>query len=74
MRATAPFYRYALECCWIAAQAFEQTGDGPVRAAALRRAKDWIARIALAHVPDEFKDSFLHRNPINRAVLLASGA
>ena len=41
------------------------------RADALQRAKNWIMQTALPNVPDEFKDSFLNRNPINRAVLQA---
>ncbi len=31
----------------------------------------WIREIALPQVPEAFRDSFLHRNPLNRALLTA---
>jgi tetratricopeptide (TPR) repeat protein len=67
----APFWLYAPEYWWIAAQAFKAAGDEQAFESALRRATDWIHQTALPQVPAEFKDSFLHRNPINRAVLTA---
>jgi hypothetical protein len=38
---------------------------------ALERGVQWIELAALPNVPSEFRDSFLHRNPINRALLTA---
>ncbi len=38
---------------------------------ALERGVQWIESAALPNVPSEFRDSFLHRNPINRALLTA---
>ncbi|HEY6135672.1 MAG TPA: hypothetical protein VIW70_16990 [Rubrivivax sp.] len=32
----------------------------------------WVRRSALPHVPPEFVDSFLQRNPGNRALLAAA--
>jgi hypothetical protein len=43
-------------------------GDGAAAAEALGAAS-WIQRTALPNVPDEFKDSFLNRNPVNRSIL-----
>ena len=31
-----------------------------------------VRRVALPHVPDEFRDSFMQRNPTNRALLAAA--
>ena len=38
------------------------------RAAAIT-GRDWVLRMAHEHVPVEFRDSFLHRNPVNRELL-----
>jgi tetratricopeptide (TPR) repeat protein len=35
----------------------------------LATAVAWIQHNAAAHVPDAYRDSFLHRNPVNRALL-----
>ena len=41
-----------------------------------RRCQDaavrWIAAVSQDHVPEYFRDSFAHRNPVNRAVLTAT--
>ncbi len=39
---------------------------------ALREGKEWIQAVARFHVPEEFRDGFLHRNPVNRALLAAT--
>ena len=39
------------------------------REAVLRTAAAWIHATAREHVPVEFRDSFLHRNPVNRELL-----
>jgi hypothetical protein len=39
---------------------------------ALRRGQAWVREVAAHHVPEEFRDSFLHRNPVNRFLLTAS--
>jgi DNA-binding SARP family transcriptional activator len=38
----------------------------------LATAVAWIQHTAAAHVPDAYRDSFLHRNPVNRALLTAA--
>ena len=48
--------------------------DGNVGAAndALVQGVEWIQNAALPNVPDEFKETFLSRNPVNRALLTAA--
>jgi len=66
---------YAPECWWIIFQALDASGEIHLDRAldALRRGVDWIQQIALPNVPTEFRDSFLNRNPVNRAVLSTAG-
>ena len=40
--------------------------------AVLRSTVDWIQKTAAHEVPAEFRDSFLHRNPVNAALLAAA--
>ena len=47
-------------------------GDEAGAAERLAAAVAWIHEVALPHVPDGFRDSFLHRNPVNRALLTAA--
>jgi len=57
---------------WLAAQVFEASGDGDQALMALAHGAQWVRRVALPHVPDEFRDSFMQRNPTNRALLAAA--
>ena len=34
--------------------------------------RDWVRRVASEHVPGEYRQSFLHRNPVNLALLAAA--
>jgi tetratricopeptide (TPR) repeat protein len=47
---------------------FSAVRDSRARAVA-ERAVNWIYTTAGTHVPPEFRDSFLHRNPVNRELL-----
>ncbi len=67
-----PHDLYRPEAWWILHRAFEQAGDRPAALDTLARAVQWIRDTALPNVPDEFRDGFLHRNPVNRAVLAAA--
>ena len=60
---------YPAEYWWLIFQAFDAAGDKTAALVALRRSVEWIHATAQAHVADEFKDSFLDRNPVNRSVL-----
>ena len=57
---------------WLAAQVFEASGDGDEALMALAHGAQWVRRVALPNVPEEFRDSFMQRNPINRALLAAA--
>ncbi len=50
---------------------FSAAGDTAGASEALARGVQWIRSSALPHVPSEFRDSYLHRNPVNRALLTA---
>ena len=63
---------YRPEAWWILHRGFEQAGDRSAALDALARAAHWVRAVALPNVPDEFRDGFLHRNPVNRAVLAAA--
>lgn len=63
---------YFGEAWWIAAQVFDANGDGDDALMALARGAQWVRRVALPHVPEPFRDSFLQRNPSNRALLAAA--
>ena len=60
---------YLPEVWLVAARALGALG----RDAEARRAADdglvWVRAVHDAHVPAEFRDSFLHRNPVNRELL-----
>jgi tetratricopeptide (TPR) repeat protein len=63
---------YWPEACWIVCQVLDVAGDQHAANDVLRRAANWIEHTALPHVSPFFRDSFLHRNPVNRAVLAAA--
>jgi tetratricopeptide (TPR) repeat protein len=69
--ARAPIVIYPAELWWMLFQALDAGGDRSGAEQALRRGYDWI-QAALSEVPEEFRDSFLNRNPINRAITLAA--
>ena len=54
---------------WLAVAESLKAGGDPRAEAVVDTAAGWIARAARAHVPAEFRDSFLSRNPYNRALL-----
>ena len=48
------------------------TLNGESGDAVLRSTVDWIQQTTARHVPAEFRDSFMHRNPVNRDLLAAA--
>jgi hypothetical protein len=50
---------------------FLAAGNAAGASEALARGVQWIRSSALPSVPSEFRDSYLHRNPVNRALLTA---
>ena len=69
LRGVQPADMYRAEAWWIEFEVFGAGGDLVDATTALAKAVDWIDTVALPNVPDEFSDSFLNRNPINRAIL-----
>jgi tetratricopeptide (TPR) repeat protein len=63
---------YLAHVWWLAAQVFEANGDGDQALMALAQGALWVRRTALPNVPEAFRDSFLQRNPTNRALLAAA--
>ena len=72
MSLVPPADMYRGEAWWLAAQVFDAAGDSAQALLALAQGTDWVRRVALPNVPDEFRDSFLSRNPANRALLAAA--
>ena len=64
---------YRAEVWWVAAQVFDAARLRARADAVLREGRDWVRGIAAEHVPAEFRESFLKRNPVNRALLEAAG-
>jgi DNA-binding SARP family transcriptional activator len=67
----APDSMYRAEAWWLAGQALSVAGHQEAAQAALQKGARWITQTALPQVPPAFIDSFLHRNPVNRALLAA---
>jgi hypothetical protein len=58
---------------WLAAaEALHAAGDTRL-VELLRQASAWIGRAAQDHVPEQFRDSFLNRNPFNRELIAMAG-
>jgi hypothetical protein len=68
----APADMYLPDAWWIAAQVFDAGGAGDEALMALAQGARWIRQVALPHVPEAFRDSFLQRNPTNRSLLAAA--
>ena len=67
-----PADMYVPEAWWIAVQAFDACGASDEATMALAQGIRWIRQHALPHVPEAFRDSFMQRNPVNRAMLAAA--
>jgi hypothetical protein len=68
-----PADMYLPDAWWIAAQVFDACGTTDEALMALAHGARWIRQVALPHVPEAFRDSFMQRNPTNRALLAAAG-
>ncbi|HWH81377.1 MAG TPA: hypothetical protein VNU71_03985 [Burkholderiaceae bacterium] len=67
-----PADMYRAEAWWVAVRVFDACGANEDAMAALAQGSRWIRQVALPHVPDAFRESFLHRNPTHRALLAAA--
>ena len=62
---------YRAEVWWVGAQVLAATGRNDRAKRVLAEGGDWVRGIAADHVRPEFRDSFLRRNPVNRALIEA---
>lgn len=58
---------------WLAAANSLLAASDPRLADVLQRATDWISSAARDRVPEEFRSSFLNRNPFNLALIALAG-
>jgi len=64
---------YVAEAWWVAYRALQGSAHTREQARqAMQCGVAWIQETAARHVPGEFRDSFLNRNPLNRALLAAA--
>jgi DNA-binding SARP family transcriptional activator len=63
-----PYDLYRGEFWWILFGVFDAAGDAPAADAALQAGVAWV-RAVLPAVPEVFRDSFMQRNAVNRALL-----
>jgi tetratricopeptide (TPR) repeat protein len=64
---------YPLLPAAVGVEILHASGEDARAAAVLADALGWLRNTALPQVPEAFRDSFLHRNPINRGLLGAGG-
>jgi hypothetical protein len=64
---------YPLTPAAVGVEILRASGSAERSAALLAEALGWLRLTALPQVPEAFRDSFLHRNPVNRALLNAEG-
>ena len=65
-----PEFLYFAEIGQVAHEVLTLNGENG--GAILRSTVDWIQHTTAHHVPAEFRDSFMHRNPVNRDLLAAA--
>ena len=68
-----PADMYLPDAWWIAVQVFDACSATDEAMMALARGTHWIRQVALPHVPEAFRASFLERNETNRSLLAAAG-
>jgi DNA-binding SARP family transcriptional activator/tetratricopeptide (TPR) repeat protein len=68
-----PADTYQPEAWWLLSQAYDALADDAAAQAALVQAFEWLAERALPNVPAPFRESFLHRNLVNRDLVAAAG-
>src|SRR5262249_51972269 len=67
-----PWDMYLPEAWWIQFRVYDAAGDHAAAGDTLQRAVHWINTTALSDVPDEYRDGFLNRNPVNRSILTSA--
>lgn len=67
-----PVDMYLPDAWWIAVQVFDACSATDEATMALAQATHWIRQVALPHVPETFRASFMERNATNRSLLAAA--
>ena len=65
---------YLPELWLVSAQTFATLGREPAARRAAADGQAWVREVHDKHVPAEFRDSFLHRNAINRELIALPGS
>jgi len=73
-RSYQPDSFYLGEAWLVAAKALQELGRDAEARCATSDGAAWVRALHDAHVPAEFQDSFLHRNPVNRELLARAAA
>jgi DNA-binding SARP family transcriptional activator len=73
LRSLQPADCYPLTPAAVGVDVLRTGGETERAAALLAEALGWLRLTALPQVPEAFRDSFLHRNPVNRALLNLEG-
>lgn len=60
------------EALWLLGRAFDAAGRPDDARAAWQQGARWLREHALQQVPEESRDAFVHRQPVNRALLVAA--
>ena len=60
---------YLGELWWAAGRVYLGLGRLDDARRVLERGREWVLGLATSHVPEAFRLSFLHRNPVNAALL-----
>jgi DNA-binding SARP family transcriptional activator len=66
-------HQYRAELWLHCGAALDAVGDHDQARKVLETGREWIEATAAEHVPVEFRDSFLQRNPVNRRLLELAG-
>lgn len=64
---------YPAERWWILSRVFEAAGLSTQQHEAIATGRNWVQHTARSQVDEPFRDSFLHRNPVNRALAALAG-
>jgi len=73
LKSLQPADCYPLTAAAIGLEILRAAGEGRRAAELLADALVWLRQTALPQVPEAFRDGFLQRNPVNRALLAAEG-
>jgi DNA-binding SARP family transcriptional activator len=65
---------YPPEVWGVGHRVYSAAGRSALAAKHLRRAADWLTAVLQAHIPENYRQSFVRENPVNRSILAAVSA